>query len=184
MSTNNIAKSQSLVRALQDQLSKRLSSYTIVESLINSAGDTLMVSQSATPTAGQNNCAIRIGFQDTQFNDVIGNPQNVYTPMRADIIQESTAASASVRFAAWLSNWPSASNLAKWALNNVGILIQMVLFPLFLSLTQMEPSALQFNKSFLRQTSTGLSLVNNFNLKRRLTNGNRKQRPRHHKVAG
>lgn len=100
--TNNIAKSQSLIRALQDQLSKRLGSpayptpYTLVESLLNSAGDTLMVSQSATPTAGQNNCAIRIGFQDTQFSDVIGNPQNVYTPMRADIIQEATAASASV----------------------------------------------------------------------------------------
>jgi len=102
MATNNIAKSQSLIRALQDQLGKRLGSpayatpYTLVESLLNSAGDTLMVSQSATPTAGQNNCAIRIGFQDTQFNDVIGNPQNVYTPMRADIIQEATAASASV----------------------------------------------------------------------------------------
>ena len=102
MATNNIAKSQSLIRALQDQLGKRLSSpayatpYTLVESLINSAGDTLMVSQSATPTAGQNNCAIRMGFQDTQFSDVIGNPQNVYTPMKADIIQEATAASASV----------------------------------------------------------------------------------------
>lgn len=93
---NNIAKSQSLIRALQDQLSKRLATYTLTESLINSAGDTLMVSQSATPTAGQNNCAIRIGFQDTQFSDVIGLAQSVYTPMRADIIQEATAASASV----------------------------------------------------------------------------------------
>jgi hypothetical protein len=94
--SNNIAKSQSLIRALKDQLSKRLPAYTIQESLVNSAGDTLMISQSASPTAGQNNVAIRIGFQDTQFTDVIGLPQSVYTPMRADIIQEATAASASV----------------------------------------------------------------------------------------
>ena len=90
MAINNIAKSQSLVRALIDQLSKRLPSYTLVESLTN-GGDTLMVSQSATPTAGQNNAAILIGYQDTQFNDVIGNPQSVYSPMEAQIVEESSA---------------------------------------------------------------------------------------------
>lgn len=93
--TNNIAKSQSLVRALIDQLSKRLPTWTLTESLTN-GGDTLMVSQSATPTAGQSNAAILIGYQDTQFNDVIGNPQNVYTPMEAQIVEEASAASASV----------------------------------------------------------------------------------------
>lgn len=109
MATNNIAKSQSLIRALQDQLGKRLGSpayatpYTLVESLINSAGDTLMVSQSATPTAGQNNAAIRMGFQDTQFSDVIGNPQNVYTPMKCDIIQEATVTPATATSASLCS---------------------------------------------------------------------------------
>src|ERR1035441_7414079 len=87
MSNHNIAKSQSLVRALMDQLSKRLPTYTFSEQL-TSVGDTLMISQSASPTAGQNNCAIRVGFQDTQFNDVIGLPQSVYSPMRADCIEE------------------------------------------------------------------------------------------------
>ena len=95
MSNHNIAKSQSLVRSLIDLLSKRLPAYTFSEQL-TPVGDTLMISQSASPTAGQNNCAIRIGFQDTQFNDVIGLPQNIYSPMRADVIEESTAASASV----------------------------------------------------------------------------------------
>ena len=90
--SNNIAKSQSLIRALKDQLSKRLPAYTIQESLVNSAGDSLMISQSASPTAGQNNIAIRVGFQDTQFTNVIGQPQDVYTPMRADLIEEAMAA--------------------------------------------------------------------------------------------
>lgn len=130
--SNNIAKSQSLIRALQDQLSKRLAppafaaAYTIVESLANSAGDTLMISQSATPTAGQNNCAIRIGFQDTQFSDVIGLSQSVYSPMRADVIQEATAASASVSLCSMAFQLAISVELAKmgikqrWYLNANG----------------------------------------------------------------
>lgn len=95
MSASNIAKSQSLIRGLKDQLSKRLSSSFLVESL-GPAGDTLMISQSSTPTAGQSNAAVRVGFQDTQFQDVIGSAQAVYSPMKAQIIEEATAASASV----------------------------------------------------------------------------------------
>ena len=57
MSVSNYWKSQSLVRALIDQLSKRFPTYTLTENL-TSCGDQLMVSQSATPTAGQNNAAI------------------------------------------------------------------------------------------------------------------------------
>ena len=88
----NIAKSQSLIRNLIDQLSHRFPSYTLVEQN-NAYGDMLLVSQSATPTAGQANWAIRMIGQDTPFTDVIGLPQSVYTPFIAQVIEESSATS-------------------------------------------------------------------------------------------
>jgi hypothetical protein len=92
----NIAKSQSLIRALKDQLSKRLPAYTIIE-VLGSAGDQLLISQHATPVAGEQNIAIRIKGQDTQFTDVIGLAQSVYTPMVCQVIEEgSTIAHVSV----------------------------------------------------------------------------------------
>ena len=93
MSNSNYWKSQSLIRNLMDQLGKRLPTYTLTENL-TASGDQLMVSQSATPTAGQNNAAILMGFQDTQFQDVIGVPQAVYTPMEAQIVEEATVTPA------------------------------------------------------------------------------------------
>ena len=85
----NIAKSQSLIRSLIDQISHRLPSYTLQEQN-NNFGDMLMISQSATPTAGQSNWAIRIVGQDTPFTDVIGLQQSTYTPFVAQVIEESS----------------------------------------------------------------------------------------------
>lgn len=94
MSTN--AKSQSLARSLRDNLRKRLPTFTISESL-DAAGSRLLISADATPAAGEQVCAIRIKFQDTQFDDVIGQDQRVYTPCVAQVIEEnSTIANVSL----------------------------------------------------------------------------------------
>lgn len=97
--TNNIAKAQSLIRILKDNLSKRLpSSYSLVEQIDPAGlGDQLLISQHSPAVAGEQNLAIRILGQDTQFTDVIGNPQSLYSPEKAQVIEEaSTIANVSL----------------------------------------------------------------------------------------
>lgn len=95
MSVSNYWKSQSLIRNLIDQLGKRLPGYTLTENLTQ-YGDQLLVSQSSPAVAGENNAAIMMGFQDTEFTDVIGLPQAVYTPMEAQIVEEAASGSSTV----------------------------------------------------------------------------------------
>jgi hypothetical protein len=91
MSQTTIAKSQSLVRALQDQLSKRLPSLSISSSM-DSQGARLYISQDAsTPIAGDQTVLIRIKGENTQFSDVIGLPQNVFSPSIAQVIEEASS---------------------------------------------------------------------------------------------
>lgn len=85
-----IAKSQSLSRQLKDNLAKRLPTYTISESL-DSQGARLLISADSSPAAGEQVVAIRIKGQDTQFSNVIGQAQTVYTPMVAQVIEEASA---------------------------------------------------------------------------------------------
>lgn len=86
-----IAKSQSLMRALKDNLQKRLPSTYVFSESLDSQGARLLISADATPAAGEQVVAIRIKSQDTQFNNVIQQAQQVYTPMICQVIEEASA---------------------------------------------------------------------------------------------
>lgn len=93
---STIAKSQSLMRALRDNLQKRLPSTYVFSESLDAQGSRLLISADATPATTEQVCAIRIKPQDQQFNNVIGQSQLTYTPMIAQVIEEATAASATV----------------------------------------------------------------------------------------
>lgn len=97
MSLSSIKKQQRLMDDLASALQQRLpASYTFLRA-DDSTGAKLIISQSATPTAGQQNWAIRIEGVSTAFVDSLGNPQAVYSPSRAQIIEEdSTIANVSL----------------------------------------------------------------------------------------
>lgn len=91
------AKVQSLMRALKERLQKRLPSTWVFAESSDAQGARLLVSQDATPAAGEQVIAIRIKAQDTQFRDAIGMAQPVYTPCVAQVIEEaSTIANVSL----------------------------------------------------------------------------------------
>lgn len=85
-----IAKSQSLMRALKDNLQKRLPSTYVFSDSLDSQGARLLISADSTPAAGEQVIAIRIKGQDTQFNNVIQQAQTVYTPMICQVIEEAS----------------------------------------------------------------------------------------------
>lgn len=85
-----IAKSQSLMRVLKNNLQQRLpSTYVFTESQ-DTQGAMLLISQDATPAAGEQVVAIRAKGQDQQFSDVIGNAQRSYSPMIFQVIEEAS----------------------------------------------------------------------------------------------
>jgi len=88
-----IAKSQSLIRPLKDNLTKRLPSTYVLTDSLDSQGARLLISADATPATGEQVVAIRIRGQDQQFQDVIGNAQRTYSPMVAQVIEEASSIS-------------------------------------------------------------------------------------------
>lgn len=86
---SSIAKSQSLMRQLKDNLSKRLSTLVFTESL-DAQGAILLISD-GTPSTGEQVCAIRIKGENTQFDDSIGLDQRVYSIMIAQVIEETSS---------------------------------------------------------------------------------------------
>lgn len=93
MSQTTIAKSQSLVRNLQDQLTKRLPSLNISASLDSQGARLYISSDASVPAAGDQTVLIRIKGENTQFTDVLGLAQNVFSPMLAQVIEESSTIS-------------------------------------------------------------------------------------------
>lgn len=88
-----IAKSQAIIRALKDNLAKRLpSTYVLAESM-DDAGARLSIQQDASWATTEQKAVIRVVAQDTQFKDVIGNAQKVYSPMKAQLIAEGVGSS-------------------------------------------------------------------------------------------
>ena len=88
-----IAKSQSLMRVLKNNLQQRLpSTYVFTESQ-DSQGAMLLISADSTPAAGEQVVAIRAKGQDQQFSDVIGNAQRTYSPMVFQVIEEASTVS-------------------------------------------------------------------------------------------
>lgn len=85
-----ITKSQSIVRALQFALTERLPSTYIITQSLDNAGARLFIQQSSSWASGQDQVVIRVTTETTQFNDVIGNPQQVYSPMKGQMISEGT----------------------------------------------------------------------------------------------
>jgi hypothetical protein len=93
MAINNIPKALSLISELQQNLELRLGSSFYYAMSQDQNGAILVVSQSATPVAGQQNIAIRCEGVPTQFSDSLGNPQSLYSPMRFQVIEESSTIS-------------------------------------------------------------------------------------------
>src|SRR5258708_2321753 len=93
-----IAKSQSLIMALESNLKLRLGvapaagGFYFTESQ-DTQGAMLLISQHSPAVAGEQNVAIRCKGQDQQFSDVIGLPQRTYTPMKFQVIEESSTIS-------------------------------------------------------------------------------------------
>jgi len=88
-----IAKSQNLMRVLQDHLTLRLGSSYFFTTSQDSQGAQLLISQHSPAVAGEQNIAIRAIGQDQQFSDVIGNPQRTYSPMKFQVIEEASTIS-------------------------------------------------------------------------------------------
>lgn len=86
-----IAKAQALMRDLKDRLQKKLPSTYVFASSDDAQGSRLLISQDATPAAGEQVIAIRILADQTAFKDVLGNAQRVYAPLRAQVIEEASA---------------------------------------------------------------------------------------------
>lgn len=86
-----IAKSQSLMRKLKDRLQRRLpSTYVFTESM-DSQGAILLISADSSPATGEQVCALRIRGESTQFSDIVGNAQKVYSPSLIQVIEEAGA---------------------------------------------------------------------------------------------
>jgi hypothetical protein len=83
-------KQAAIMRDLYDRLTKKLPTTYFFTQAMDQQGSQLLISQSSTPTAGQQNVAIRIESDVTAFLDVIGNPQKVYAPLKAQVIEESS----------------------------------------------------------------------------------------------
>ena len=89
MALQEIFKQQSLVNVINERLHLRLPALLVSQAL-NNAGAAILFSQHSPAVAGEQNIAIRVKAQDTQFNDVIGNAQVVYSPMIIQVILESS----------------------------------------------------------------------------------------------
>lgn len=114
MSLLQIAKQQALARDLQERLQLRLPAYTFSQST-DSSGAILSVSQSSTPAAGENNMIIRIVPFDTPFLDSIGSAQQVYSPSKLQIVEESSTVAGHSVVAA------SVKSAMDWDLAQLGV---------------------------------------------------------------
>lgn len=90
MSLLQIAKQINLVRDLAERLSLRLPGYSLVQST-DSSGAILSVSQHSPAVAGENNMIIRLVPFDSPNLDVIGNAQAVYSPSKAQCVEEASS---------------------------------------------------------------------------------------------
>lgn len=81
-------KAQAVMRDLTARLQLKLPTL-IFTSSVDALGARLQISQSATPTTEQQNFAIRIAADTTAFTDVLGNPQTVFVPLKAQVIEEA-----------------------------------------------------------------------------------------------
>jgi hypothetical protein len=85
------AKPNTLMLKLVEELKLRLPTYTYTQSMDANGFPTLLLSQSSTPTAGQNNAYIKIINASTAFVDSINSPQSVFSPDITQIVLESAA---------------------------------------------------------------------------------------------
>ena len=86
MSVSSIAKSQAIMRDLTDRLQKKLPTSTFT-SAVDVYGPQLLITM---PGSGQV-MAIRIENEQSNFTDIIGSPQVVYAPLKAQVIEEASA---------------------------------------------------------------------------------------------
>jgi hypothetical protein len=99
-----IAKSQALIRALKDNLQKRLPSTYILAESVDAAGARLSIQQDSSWATTEQKAVIRIVAQDTQFSNSIGNAQAVYSPLKAQMIAEGDSSSPSKSQLSWAND--------------------------------------------------------------------------------
>lgn len=90
MSAMNLKKAQAIARDLKSRLALRLPSGYLIQEAQDDHGVMLLISQDATPAAGEQVVAIRILPEVTDHKNVIGLPQDVYAPLRAQVIEEAS----------------------------------------------------------------------------------------------
>jgi hypothetical protein len=113
--TPNLVKAQALIRAMSDNLMKRLPGYTITQSF-DSVGARLTITAGASWDTNTDAVYIRICGDNTQFTDIIGNPQTVYSPLIAQIISElSTGGNGQTA-----TSWTTMTNVMAEVLRAIG----------------------------------------------------------------
>lgn len=91
MGSPQTAKPNTLMLKLVEELKLRLPSYTYAQGVDSNGFPTLLISQSSTATAGQNNAYLKIVNAPTPFVDSINSPQSVFSPDITQIVLENAA---------------------------------------------------------------------------------------------
>ena len=81
-----IFKQQSLIALLKERLALRLPALVISQA-VDASGASLLLGSGV---AGAQNIAIKVKAQDTQFNNSIGQAQDVFSPMIIQKIEEAS----------------------------------------------------------------------------------------------
>ena len=85
------AKPNTLMLKLVEELKLRLPAYFYSQGVDSNGFPTLLISQSSTAVAGQNNAFIKIINAATPFVDSINSPQSVFSPNICQIVKENAA---------------------------------------------------------------------------------------------
>ena len=91
MGAPQIAKPQTLMLKLVEELKMRLPQYFYAQGSDSNGFPTLLISQSSTPAAGENNAFIKIVNAPTAFVDSINSPQSTFSPNICQIVEEKAA---------------------------------------------------------------------------------------------
>lgn len=82
-------KAQTLMMQLKERLQKRFPSTYVFSESSDDKGVRLLISQDATPAAGEQVIAIRLLGVDTEARDILDN-KRVFSPIRCQVIEEES----------------------------------------------------------------------------------------------
>ena len=85
-----LAKSQSLIKQLKGDLQKRFPATWLFSESSDAKGQILVINQDSAWATGEAAICIRILGVETQFDNGIGQAQAAYSPMKCQLIMESS----------------------------------------------------------------------------------------------